>query len=165
MVSLVAQIVKNPPAMQETRVQSLDWEDPRPPEKEIATHSNILAWRIPWTEEPGGLLQSMGSRRVRQDWVLTLSLFLVSMPRKLPILRFSIPILLSMCSGPELDAPFQKQIKKDNTKKLSIIYQPPSFCSVQATFSQQNHFIFSRKEQPPMFFFSFSYEGGGKKKK
>jgi len=59
---------------------------------------------------------------------------------------FSIPILLSMGSGPELDAPFQKQIKKYNTKKLSIIYQPPSFCSVQATFSQQNHFIFSRKE-------------------
>ena len=67
MASLVAQIIKNPPAMQETLVQSLDWEDPCPPEKEIATHSNILAWRIPWTEEPGGLLQSMGSRRVRQD--------------------------------------------------------------------------------------------------
>ena len=49
---------KNPPAMQETWVQSLGKEDP--PEKEMATHSNILAWRIPWTEEPGGL-QSMGS--------------------------------------------------------------------------------------------------------
>ena len=55
---------KNLPAMQETRVQSLDWEDPL--EKEIATHFSILAWEIPWTEELGGL-QSMGSQRVTQD--------------------------------------------------------------------------------------------------
>ena len=46
-------VVKNLPAMQETQVQSLGWEDP--PEKGMTTHSNILAWRIPWTEEPGGL--------------------------------------------------------------------------------------------------------------
>ena len=52
-VSLVAQSVKNLPAMQETKVQSLDWEDPL--EKKMATHSSILLWRIPWTEEPGGL--------------------------------------------------------------------------------------------------------------
>ena len=51
-------MVKNLPAMQETRVQSLDWEDPL--EKRMATHSGILAWRIPWIEEPGRL-QSMGS--------------------------------------------------------------------------------------------------------
>ena len=51
--SLVAQIVKSPPAMQETWVRFLDGEDP--PEKGIATHSSILAWRIPWIEEPGGL--------------------------------------------------------------------------------------------------------------
>ena len=51
--SLMAQMVKNPPAMQETRDWSWDGEDPL--EKEIATHSSILAWRIPWTEEPGGL--------------------------------------------------------------------------------------------------------------
>ena len=57
-VFLVAQSVKNPPAVQETQVQSLDWEDPL--EKKMATHSSILLWRIPWTEEPGGL-QSMGS--------------------------------------------------------------------------------------------------------
>ena len=55
--SLVAQTVKNPPAMRETWVQSLGWEDPL--EEGMATHSNILAWRIPWTEQPGGL-QSMG---------------------------------------------------------------------------------------------------------
>ena len=52
-------MVMNPPPMQETWVRSLGWEDPL--EKEIATHSSILAWEIPWTEELGGL-QSMGSR-------------------------------------------------------------------------------------------------------
>ena len=51
--------------MQETQVQFLGWEDP--PEKEIATHPRILAWKIPWTEEPG-TLQFMGSQRVRHDW-------------------------------------------------------------------------------------------------
>ena len=59
--SLLAQMVKNPPVMQETWVQSLDEEDPL--EKEMATLSSILAWRIPWTEQPGRL-QSMGSQRV-----------------------------------------------------------------------------------------------------
>ena len=63
--SLVAQMVKNPPAMQETWVQSMDWEGPL--KGETATHSRILAWRIPWTEEPGGL-QSMGLLRLRHDW-------------------------------------------------------------------------------------------------
>ena len=62
--SLVAQMVKLLPAMQETRVQSLGQEDPL--EKEMATHSSILAWKIPWMEEPGRL-QSMGSQRVRHD--------------------------------------------------------------------------------------------------
>ena len=55
-------MVKKLPEMQETLVQSLGWEDSL--EKEIATHSSILAWRIPWTEEPGGL-QSMESQSVR----------------------------------------------------------------------------------------------------
>ena len=62
--SLVAQRLKCLPAMRETWVQSLGWEDPL--EKGMATHSSILAWRIPWREEPGGL-QSMGSQRVRHD--------------------------------------------------------------------------------------------------
>ena len=59
--SLVAQMVKRLSAMQETQVQSLGREDPL--EKEMAAHSSILAWKIPWTAEPGGLL-SMGSQRV-----------------------------------------------------------------------------------------------------
>ena len=61
MAPLEAQTVKNLPAMWETQVRSLGWEDPL--EKGIATYSSILAWRIWWTEEPGGL-QSMGSQRV-----------------------------------------------------------------------------------------------------
>ena len=62
--SLVAQQLKRLPTMRETWVRSLGWEDPL--EKEMATHSSILAWRIPWTEEPGGL-QSTGSQRVGHD--------------------------------------------------------------------------------------------------
>ena len=60
LISLIAQLVKNPPAMQETWVRSLGWEDPL--EKEKATHSSTLAWRIPWT------VKSVGSQRVRHDW-------------------------------------------------------------------------------------------------
>ena len=60
----MSQKVKNLPAVQETQVQSLGWEDPL--EKEMTIHSSILAWRILWTEEPGGL-QSMGSQRVRHN--------------------------------------------------------------------------------------------------
>ena len=63
-VPLVAQMVKNLPALQETRVQSLGREDPL--EKGVATPSSILAWRIPWTEEPDRL-QSLGLQRVRHD--------------------------------------------------------------------------------------------------
>ena len=62
--SLVAQTVKHLPAIRETRVRSLGWEDPL--EKEMATHSSTLAWKIPGVEEPGRL-QSMGLQRVRQD--------------------------------------------------------------------------------------------------
>ena len=63
--SLIAQLVKNPPALQETWVQSLGWEDPL--EKGKATHSRILARRIPWT------IQSMGSQRVGYDWATFIS--------------------------------------------------------------------------------------------
>ena len=61
----MAQMVKNLSAMRETRVWSLVWEDAL--NKGMATHSSILAWRIPWAEEPGGL-QSMGTQRARYDW-------------------------------------------------------------------------------------------------
>ena len=63
--SLVAQAVKNPPAVQETRIWFLGQEIAQ--EKGMATHRSILAWRIPWTEEPSGL-PSMGLKSLRQDW-------------------------------------------------------------------------------------------------
>ena len=66
--SLVAQTVKNLTVMLENQVRSLGGEDPL--EKGMATHSTVFAWRIPWTEEPGGL--STGSQRVRHDWAITL---------------------------------------------------------------------------------------------
>ena len=69
--SLVAQMAKNLLTMQAIWVQSLGWEDL--PEKEMATHSTIPAWRIPWMEEPGGL-QSLGSQRVGHGWATSLSL-------------------------------------------------------------------------------------------
>ena len=64
LTSLVAQMVKCLPTMWETQVQSLGWEDPL--EREMAPYSSILAWKIPWTEEPGRL-SSLGSQRIRYD--------------------------------------------------------------------------------------------------
>ena len=64
MTSLVAQTVKRLSTMWETRVQAPGWDDPL--EKEMAIHSSTIAWKIPWTEEPGGLY-SVGSQRVRHD--------------------------------------------------------------------------------------------------
>ena len=69
--SLVAQMVKRLPVVPETRVRSLGWEDPL--EKEMATHSSTLAWKIPQTEEPGRL-QSMGSQRVGHERATSLTL-------------------------------------------------------------------------------------------
>ena len=71
----MAQTVNHLPTMRETQVQSLGREDPL--EKDMATHSSILAWKIPWTEEPGGL-QSMGLQRVGHDSATSL------LKRKLP---------------------------------------------------------------------------------
>ena len=70
-VSLVAQMVKSLPAMKETWIRSLAWKDPL--EKKMANHSSVLAWKIPWTENPGSL-QPMGLQRVRHDWTTSLSL-------------------------------------------------------------------------------------------
>ena len=70
----MAQTVKRLPAVQETQVLSLGLEDPL--EKEMATHTSTLAWKIPWTKEPGGL-QSMGSQRVGHDWATSLSSYII----------------------------------------------------------------------------------------
>ena len=89
--SLVAQMGKNLPAMQKTQVWSLGWEDPL--EKEMATHSHILAWKIPWMEEPGGL-QSMGSQRVAHDWATSFSLTIQAFVGKVMSLLLN---MLSRC--------------------------------------------------------------------
>ena len=89
--SLVTQMVKNLPAMQETQVRSLGREDSL--EKGTATHSSILAWRIPWTEEPGGL-QSMGSQRIGHNWATNIFTLSESLEKyhKVPSFSFSIPL-------------------------------------------------------------------------
>ena len=82
--SLMVQRVKNSPAMQETQVRHLDWEIPLEEEiLEMAIYSNILVWKIPWTEEPGGL-QSTGSQRV--DWACT---YVFGFKGRLPFNRLS----------------------------------------------------------------------------
>ena len=99
--SLVAQRLKRLPSMQETWVWSLGREDPL--EKEMATHSSILAWRIPWMEEPGGL-QSTGSQRVGHDWATSLSVSLMCTCQSHP------PSLCFVCGG---DSP---KPRKNNQK-------------------------------------------------
>ena len=87
--------VKNPPAMQETWVWSSGQEDPL--EKEMATHSSILAWRIPCTEEPGGL-HSMALQRVRHDWVINTFTFPLPHPCIAPSPSFSLLVTSSLFS-------------------------------------------------------------------
>ena len=77
--SLVAQTVKRLPTMRETWVQSLGWEDLL--EKEMAPHSSILAWKIPWTEEPGGLY-SKGSQRFGHNWATSLHFTSLLLPKR-----------------------------------------------------------------------------------
>ena len=90
--SLVVQMVKNPPAMQETQAQSLGQEDPL--EEGMAMHSSILAWRIPWAEEPGGL-QSMGSHRVEVGIFKSLTVNLGSAYFSLQFYKFLLHVFWS----------------------------------------------------------------------
>ena len=85
-------MVKHLPAMRETQVQALGWEDTL--EKEMATHSSTLAWKIPWTEEPGRL-QSMVSQTVRHDWVTSRTLYSL----KVWVLWFGPFGLAKLCIG------------------------------------------------------------------
>ena len=91
----MAQRVKGLSAMQETRVRSLGQEDPL--EKEMATHSRTIAWKIPWMEEPGRL-QSMGSQRVGHDWVTSLYHFIWYSICSKPSLKFIFLFLSIVCS-------------------------------------------------------------------
>ena len=82
--------------MQETQVRSLGWEDPL--EKEMASHSRTIAWKIPWTEEPGRL-QSTGSQRVGHDWATSLSDIRVASSAYLRLLVFLLAILIPACAS------------------------------------------------------------------
>ena len=105
--SLVAQTVKHLPTMRETRVQSLGREVPL--EKEMATHSSILAWKIPWMEEPGRL-QSMGSQIVGHDWVTSLH-FTYWAPREYSLLKCT-------CNSHQ-DKSCAEQKKKKNSQNVT----------------------------------------------
>ena len=94
---LVAQLGKNLPAVWETWVRSLGWEDAL--EESMATHSSILAWRMPWLEEPGGL-QSVGSQRVRHGWAtstFTLLMRLTAHWKPNPLPSWAQLVLTSSC--------------------------------------------------------------------
>ena len=78
---MAAQLVENPPAMPETLVWFLGWEDPL--EREMATHSSRIAWRMSWTEQPGRL-QSIGSQRVGHDWATFILPLVPCVPRRMP---------------------------------------------------------------------------------
>ena len=100
MASLVTQMVKNTPAIQETNVWSLGQEDLL--EKEMATHSSILAWRIPWPEEPGWL-QSMESLRVGHNWAINTATALTAANELSFPLSFCLYLCLSSISIPSSD--------------------------------------------------------------
>ena len=108
--SLVAQRLKRLPAMRETWVRSLGQEDPL--EKEMATHSSILAWRIPWTEEPCGL-QSTGSQRVRHDCYIRLLNDITKMFHTLKCEDFLILHYIENCC-------FPKKIPKTTVHVLAV---------------------------------------------
>ena len=95
--SLVAQTVKNLPAVRETWVWSLGWEDPL--DEGMAAHSSILAWKIPWTEEPGGI-QSTGSQRVRRDGVTAHRKSWVIIPLHITWPQFNDPAASLKCLHP-----------------------------------------------------------------
>ena len=112
--SLMAQTEKHLPTVRETRVWSLGWEAPL--EKEMATHSSTLAWKIPWMEEPGGL-QSVGSQRVRHDWATSLSVFTFMhwrRKRQPSVLAWRIP----GTGEPRPNFPRFTAVSKDNSSNL-----------------------------------------------
>ena len=111
--SLVAQRVKHLPAMWDTGVRSLGPEDPL--EKEITIHSSILAWRIPWTEEPGRL-QSTASQRVRHDWATSLSLSLATNQSKWVEVAQSCPTLCD-----PIDCPWNSLGQNTGVGSLSLL--------------------------------------------
>ena len=120
-LSRVAQTVKRLPTMRETRVRPMGQEDPL--EKEMATHSNILAWRIPWIEEPVGL-QFMGLQKVGHDWVTSLSLS-IETPGLLTVTwkgkSYLCRLFLKMWSSGDKVFDSSTHVRKENLENLDII--------------------------------------------
>ena len=112
----VAQTLKNLPAMQETQAGFLDWEDPL--EKGVAIHSSIIAWRIPWTEEPGGS-QTAGSQRVRHNWATNTAAAARSLP--------SCPTLCDPIGSSPPGSPVPGVLQSTNTTALQKL--PCAHCS------------------------------------
>ena len=143
-------MVKRLPAMQETWVWLLGREDPL--EKEMATHSSIFAWKIPLTEEPGGL-QFMGSQRVRHDWMTSLSLSFHSNIKHNKILRykFNLGCERSLCCKPHVmdQRHWRRQINGEvphylwtgriNTVKMLILLK-----CIQCISYQDSNYIFCK---------------------
>ena len=116
--SPMAQMVKCLPAMWETQVWSLGWEDPL--EKEMAAHSGILAWKIPWTEEPGRL-QSMGWQRVGHNWATSLSLIEKTKTKNNTLLEFSL--MIKLYSIWELSTyALLKEFRTGTSKYAALVY-------------------------------------------
>ena len=129
LISLVAQRVKRLPAMRETQVWSLGWEYPL--EKEMAAHSSILAWRIPWMEETGRLY-SRGLQRVGHDWAtsLSLSFFLQIVDVFLQILGkqyFEFAVFLLIVNSKKVITFYRgdKTLRNDIKNKCSLIIKGP----------------------------------------
>ena len=104
----MAQTLKNLPTMKDTRVWYLDWEDPL--EKEMASHSSILAWRIPCTEKPGRLqsIQSMGSKRVRHNWLT--NTFTFKTPEFITIKKQQLELDMERQTGSQLGNEYVKSV-------------------------------------------------------
>ena len=125
-------MLKKLPTTQETQVQSLGREDPL--EEGLATHSSILAWRIPWTEGPGGL-QSVGLKRVRHDWTTFTHFQTLDTSSNIFKNLYSSPLLLTVYKngneGPEILKNCSK-ILYGHIKKLGIL-----FCIIRGTYPRQ----------------------------
>ena len=142
--------VKNPPAMQETQVQSLGWEEPL--EKEMATHSSILAWEIPQTEEPGRV-QSMGLKWVGHDWVIYLD-FRFFWIQQILVSEEESPVSIQPASNREyrswIDIIWFLYVSKDTrpSKPVYTMRRRRDFLVAKDQYSQinltkQNSFVFS----------------------
>ena len=151
MLKMMVQWVKCLPTMQETRVRSLGWEDPL--EKEMATHSSTLAWKIPWTEKPGRL-QSMGSQRVRHDWGTFLSFPKLSRPgfSSMWTMNFQMfKLVLEKVKEPEITLPISagtwKKPESSREKSISaLLTMPKPLCGSQQTVENSER---DGKTRPP----------------